>query len=154
MRECAVEGCGRRVRTKGLCQRHYVREWRMGRAVAEAKPIRPCTEEGCLNDAHAKGLCRRHYGQVWRNGRVLLNQDHYENTSKHIDDPRDKEILEQIRQVDRDLRGFEEVYERVVGWRRRLEVKTRMDDLRVQRVELAGKLNTVEAPKEAEANNG
>lgn len=49
-RTCAVEGCDRPYRAKGLCKKHYY----------ELRPEK-CTVEGCRRPLRARGCCMTHY---------------------------------------------------------------------------------------------
>lgn len=62
-RTCSTVGCDRRVRTRGMCQSHYVREWRRER------PRQPdCSVMGCGNEATAKGMCSTHRKRLLKYG--------------------------------------------------------------------------------------
>lgn len=51
-RRCSEVGCERKIRARGLCQRHYTL-WRTGG--------KACAAPGCTREQFARGLCRRHY---------------------------------------------------------------------------------------------
>lgn len=65
---CSVEGCGRAVKSRGMCQAHYIRWWRTGETgPAEIKVkglFRPCSMPGCDRRSDSKGLCDRHYRRL------------------------------------------------------------------------------------------
>lgn len=69
---CSVEGCGRKVKTRGWCGAHYVRWRKTGEVGSGAIEMRStivpgslCTVDGCANSPCARGLCRKHY-ELWR----------------------------------------------------------------------------------------
>lgn len=72
---CAVEGCTRPVKTRGLCQMHYFRVRRQG-AVGEPTSRRTCYDqtdcavEGCPKPRFSGGLCAMHYARLQRHGDV------------------------------------------------------------------------------------
>ena len=78
---CAVSGCDRPHRNRGLCLSHWQRWRSAGRpdlagfaATAEPGwhghlPLNPCTVTGCNYGAAARGLCNRHAKQWRRAGR-------------------------------------------------------------------------------------
>lgn len=57
---CKSEGCGKEVRAKGYCDRHY-REWRRGK-LPKAR-YATCHGEGCLKPRVRRGLCEDHYAK-------------------------------------------------------------------------------------------
>lgn len=64
MKICAFEGCGNKVRARGLCIGHYT-QFNNGQ---ELKPLganrnRLCSFEGCGRKHASKGLCSSHYQQ-------------------------------------------------------------------------------------------
>lgn len=72
---CSVEGCERKQRALGMCQRHYQRFHATGTTGDSARmkrlrgdPAPPCSVEGCDRDAvyATLGLCNRHYEQLRR----------------------------------------------------------------------------------------
>jgi hypothetical protein len=58
---CTIEGCGGKVRTKGLCVKHYMRALRHDRNTS-GRPliVRTCSVEGCGGRVWGKGLCHKH----------------------------------------------------------------------------------------------
>jgi len=55
---CKTASCGKDVRAKGYCDRHY-RAWRKGKM---GKPrYRSCNEKGCGKPAQRRGLCADHF---------------------------------------------------------------------------------------------
>lgn len=73
-RTCSVEGCAKKVKSRGWCSAHYER-WRTGGDVYAGRPIesrspaeRICYADGCLEQvgsSGANGMCQRHYKR-WR----------------------------------------------------------------------------------------
>lgn len=59
MRLCALDGCERRHRAKGLCSVHYARKFRTGCAVSAHRSS--CDVGGCERKHKAKGFCSNHY---------------------------------------------------------------------------------------------
>jgi hypothetical protein len=72
---CAINGCGRPARTRGLCKAHYSRLLRLGDPLAGGgfnQPVPPrCTVEGCTKPAHARQVCIAHYSRLYRHGDPL-----------------------------------------------------------------------------------
>lgn len=54
---CVVDGCTRGAYARGACYEHY-RVWRQVQAM---DPNNTCRREGCPNRVYAKGLCHRHW---------------------------------------------------------------------------------------------
>lgn len=72
--ECAIVGCNRLIRARGLCRGHYVRAAK-GVPLADMTPIIPriksvCSITGCDRPHNARGLCVSHYNR-WINGKDL-----------------------------------------------------------------------------------
>lgn len=68
---CAVDGCCKQVRAKGLCAGHYARKERTGEtgpAVLRMSSGGACLVEGCEQKAESKGYCCTHYGRLRRHG--------------------------------------------------------------------------------------
>lgn len=73
MKICSVDGCGRRLKARGLCNTHYEHRRlagvRAARAAAREQKFRTlagqpsCSEVGCGRETSARGLCGRHYQQ-------------------------------------------------------------------------------------------
>ena len=68
--KCAVEGCAKPKRSRGLCSTHYER-WRLKGDAGANVPIRPyghkgeeCAIDGCNRGRKAKGLCKAHYDRA------------------------------------------------------------------------------------------
>ncbi len=57
---CKAANCGKDVRAKGYCDRHY-RAWRKG---SMGKPRhRSCNEKGCGKAPARRGLCPDHFAK-------------------------------------------------------------------------------------------
>jgi hypothetical protein len=70
---CSVEGCGKQLKAKGLCDSHY----QMNRKFGRTEPIlskysdgQKCSEIGCKNPIRAFGFCDKHYKAARREGRL------------------------------------------------------------------------------------
>lgn len=63
---CSVHGCGDRPRSKGLCNKHYIKLRKFGSPDA-GETYHPrmhgatCSVDGCTAPARSKGLCNAHY---------------------------------------------------------------------------------------------
>jgi len=67
MNACSVEGCDRKVKTRGFCGMHYKRFMKTGDP-GEVEPRRggkECSVDGCNKEYVASGYCGMHY-QRWR----------------------------------------------------------------------------------------
>ena len=59
---CKSAECGKDVRAKGYCDRHY-RQWRKGKL---AKPrYTTCHAEGCHKPRERRGLCAEHFAKEY-----------------------------------------------------------------------------------------
>ena len=59
---CKAAECGKDVRAKGYCDRHY-RQWRKGKL---AKPrYTSCHAEGCHKPRERRGLCAEHFAKEY-----------------------------------------------------------------------------------------
>jgi hypothetical protein len=57
---CKANACGKPVRAKGYCDRHY-RRWRKGKL---GKPrYNVCTAEGCRKPRVRQSLCAEHFAK-------------------------------------------------------------------------------------------
>ncbi len=63
MKTCSVDGCGRGHLAKGLCQRHYGRQW--------TASLPRCSVIGCDRRGYKTGFCQVHYTRK-RLGKPLL----------------------------------------------------------------------------------
>jgi hypothetical protein len=55
---CKAESCGKDVRAKGYCDRHY-RKWRKG--LLTKSRYKTCVEEGCRKPRLRRSLCEEHH---------------------------------------------------------------------------------------------
>lgn len=67
---CSVENCMNPHRSKGLCEKHYMRKRRTGSTDLAPPPrvpseVRGCSVEGCGRPHKAKSFCYLHYAR-WR----------------------------------------------------------------------------------------
>lgn len=64
---CSIEGCDKRVVSRGWCMGHY-RRWQMhGDPNLTSRDVNPlCSVEACRSIARVRGWCGKHY-QVWAN---------------------------------------------------------------------------------------
>lgn len=70
---CNIDGCGNRVRTRGMCQGHYLRLLRHGDPLAGGKMRqryrgRVCGVDDCQSRAVSNGLCGKHQLRMRRHG--------------------------------------------------------------------------------------
>ena len=74
---CYVEDCDDWKFAKGLCQRHYMRQYRYGRLeLAPPKEELPCAVnaiDDCDRPVHARKMCKRHYLAWWKYGDPLID---------------------------------------------------------------------------------
>lgn len=63
----AEEGCSRPARVRGLCQRHYSRNYRQLHPRSTSTERR-CSADDCGRQAVARGLCNRHWRQQRKQG--------------------------------------------------------------------------------------
>lgn len=66
---CTVENCNKPIRSKGLCETHYRRNYLYGRT-ERVKQTREgsCSVDGCEEAIKGLGYCNRHYQLFKRNG--------------------------------------------------------------------------------------
>lgn len=69
---CSVEGCGKSVRSNGLCNTHYYRMWRSGSVELEPRTVNHCSVVGCDRKYSGAGYCTKHYSRVRRRGTTEL----------------------------------------------------------------------------------
>lgn len=67
-RKCTVPGCDRDHSAKGLCRRHYARQYRRGTIDDPPPGPEGCRVEGCERDHHALGYCAKHYQRLIKTG--------------------------------------------------------------------------------------
>ncbi len=68
---CAINGCGSPVKYKGLCGKHYKRQWRHGDPTKTMINMEggTCQAEGCNKPRKTWGYCHTHYIRVSRYNR-------------------------------------------------------------------------------------
>jgi hypothetical protein len=64
---CSVDGCEKPHTAKGLCNTHYMRQYRGGSLDAPVRRygVTSCSVDGCEKKAHSRGWCPMHW-QRWR----------------------------------------------------------------------------------------
>lgn len=70
-RICSVVGCGKPIKSKGMCGKHYKRLKNHGTTEIVVRSMRsaePCSVSGCDKFATARGYCPRHYSKFKRYG--------------------------------------------------------------------------------------
>lgn len=71
---CSVEGCESPAKYKGLCGKHYKRQWRHGDPTVTKIHVwytgEKCLVENCKSSADSKGMCKLHYQRYLRYGRT------------------------------------------------------------------------------------
>lgn len=75
--DCLIEGCEKKVRSRGYCVGHYARLLRNGDPnVVLSMRNKPkdliCSIEGCNAKERAKGYCWKHHQRWYRHGDPLL----------------------------------------------------------------------------------
>lgn len=95
---CLIDGCDLRASCKGMCHRHYFRNWAAGKYRRRRLPIM-CDIRACLEPATRVGMCSAHYGWIRqahmlntnpeaRRKRVAnsvrYNKAHPENAARHV----------------------------------------------------------------------
>lgn len=76
---CKVEGCEKKIKSRGMCSAHYESARRDGRIPGLER--RKCSVEGCEGRFYAKGFCGRHYkahsthGDPLAGGRIYTTPD-------------------------------------------------------------------------------
>lgn len=66
---CTVEGCTNKLKSRGMCAKHYERNRLYGDVnIRFPNQQLYCTVENCYNKHVAKGLCQMHYARVYRHG--------------------------------------------------------------------------------------
>lgn len=71
--KCSVETCQNEAACKGLCGKHYKRQWRHGDAnktMIIMNEGKACVVEDCERPAAKLGVCKMHYTRFWRYGRL------------------------------------------------------------------------------------
>jgi hypothetical protein len=71
---CSIEGCERKVYSKGWCEPHYRRALRNGgEPTPDRQPRTTCSIEGCDKPHDARGLCHGHLQRQNRTGDPLAD---------------------------------------------------------------------------------
>ena len=66
---CSIEGCGSLSEKRGLCNKHYLRQYRNGTTERIRKVGRSvCSIDGCNSASHSDGWCLKHYCRWRRTG--------------------------------------------------------------------------------------
>lgn len=91
-----------------------------------------CREPGCPFRMHAKGYCMSHYGQLYRNGKIGTAPSEDERIRNQA--VRAAEWRERVQACEREIGKLRDIYAKVIGFARRLEVKR---ELRAAEAELA-----------------
>ena len=73
-----------------------------------------CKEDGCLRFEHACGWCSCHYNEHWRYGEIRPPERRHARRETPINDAANS--------AERTLADLLDIYQRAVGWRRRLEL--------------------------------
>ena len=69
---CEIGGCCSPVRTRGMCNSHYMKWWRHGDPLHVTVHVeRKCLIDGCNEKHHGNGYCSDHNSQWKRNGHPL-----------------------------------------------------------------------------------
>jgi len=75
--QCSIEGCDSRIRSLGLCNKHYLEKRRRDRGIPPARqaaPAKPgqkvCSISGCPRRVKAWGYCGAHYRRLLSHGDV------------------------------------------------------------------------------------
>ena len=74
MSACQVDGCQRRIKARGYCQRHYDLLRRHGNPTAGKNTRRgpSCSVDGCDRPVSARQLCNTHYSRWWKHGDATI----------------------------------------------------------------------------------
>jgi hypothetical protein len=78
-RTCTVAGCEGRIKGRGLCNRHIIRERRYGDPLAYfPNAAKACSVDGCEGRHHARGWCVKHWNRWRLNGdpELLVGTSH------------------------------------------------------------------------------
>jgi len=65
---CLVDGCDRKVRTRGMCNMHYGKARRLGHVAPLQANLPICSVEGCSFPVLAGGYCTNHYQKLRKHG--------------------------------------------------------------------------------------
>jgi hypothetical protein len=73
-RICSVDGCGRAIKGRGKCSKHFQEEKRRENGIAQWHPRGICKLDGCNDPQHARGFCSNHYQIEKRNGNIKFRK--------------------------------------------------------------------------------
>jgi hypothetical protein len=73
-RICSIEGCGRPIKGRGKCSKHFQEEKRREEGIPERNKRGTCKLEGCTHPQHARGFCSNHYQIEKRNGNIKFRK--------------------------------------------------------------------------------
>lgn len=67
---CTIEGCDKRVKSRGLCNPHYLKWRKYGDPLLVKRAPKPphCTIDDCRKPAYAREWCKAHYSQWKKKG--------------------------------------------------------------------------------------
>lgn len=89
--KCSVDGCGRKIRIRGLCGAHLERVSR-GTGLQPDKPIKtpqipkpPCIVAGCEREHQGRGYCAAHLSRVNRGSGPMPERPIHESPGRHVD---------------------------------------------------------------------
>ena len=71
--KCSVEGCDSPEKYKGLCGKHYKRQWRHGNPLTTFLTMHEgakCSVDNCYRPAAIRDLCKMHNTRQYRYGRT------------------------------------------------------------------------------------
>lgn len=68
---CRIDGCDHPRKTRGLCNKHYLRWWAKGTTDDPPPYVRAtCSIEGCEDHVSGRGYCNKHYQRLKHRGSV------------------------------------------------------------------------------------
>ena len=91
MRQCEVQGCDKKHRSKGYCSQHYFQFYRTGSPLTAIKEVGICCEGYCDRKHYALGFCQTHYkqfrdvGATWPIGSGNHPHIDFEGSDEHGD---------------------------------------------------------------------
>ena len=141
MRTCSLEDCDAPYSAKGLCAKHYKRDWaRKSRGYPKPRRQRPtCSVTSCDALHEAKGFCNKHYGQTpEQKARRKARRDIYRRTEEFKKKDREYKRLPHVvakRRNNDKLREYQRIYQRArrrrtggIGYQRfRIELHAAQD---------------------------
>jgi hypothetical protein len=82
---CRVDGCGRPVKARGVCNAHYLR-WHKGQDVdVEPERSKTCSVEGCERQHYAHGICAPHYKKLRKYGDAEFLHPRFDKRTCSVD---------------------------------------------------------------------